>query len=413
MPPSAPASRRSRPTPAFRRSPHVVSFWQDGKLVIVNYSTGIVVQGTPLIIEMLDELAEWRTWKDLASGRPLEEQRLLRRLVELMVERTFVTRSTQTPRSIDSQLSRWGTWNPIAGFFHLATKNVAFRSPRNRIAAACERARTDPLPPSLKSNGNHKVPLPRAAIDGELPAILLARRTWRNFGRRRLALADLATLLQLTWGVHGWIEVPRLGKFALKTSPSGGARHSIEVYVDARKVAGLRPGLYHYNPDTHRLAPVGRSSARRISDYLPGQTWYDAAAAVLLMTAVFERVQWRYPYARAYRAILAEAGHLCQTFCLVATWLRLAPFCTMAFTDSRLERDLKIDGVSESVLYAAGVGARPDGVEWAPWPGTDQTPTVSTPSHANGSRDRRIRTSTQRPRSAGSTRARRDRSSQA
>jgi SagB-type dehydrogenase family enzyme len=366
-----------------------VSFWQDGKLVILNYATGVAVQGTSLVIEVLDELAEWRSWKNLAAGRPPEEQRLLRRLVKLMVQRTFVTRSTQSPRSIDTQLSRWGTWNPIAGFFHLATKNVAFRSPRNRIADACERALIDPLPPPLKANGHHSVPLPRARVDGELPSVLLARRTWRNFGRRPLALADLATLLQLTWGVHRWIEVPRLGRFALKTSPSGGARHSIEVYVDARKIDGLRRGLYHYNPDTHRLARVGRSSARRISDYLPGQPWYDDAAAVLLMTAVFERVQWRYPYARAYRAVLAEVGHLCQTFCLVATWLRLAPFCTMALADTRIEQDLQIDGVSESVLYAAGVGSRPDGADWAPWPGTDKTPEVSAPSHA-GKRARRI-----------------------
>ncbi len=81
----------------------------------------------------------------------------------------------------------------------------------------------------------------------------------------------------------------------------------------------------------------------------------------MLMTAVFDRVQWRYPFARAYRAILAESGHLCQTFCFVATALGLAPFCTMALADSRIERDLKIDGVSESVIYAAGVGTGPRG----------------------------------------------------
>jgi hypothetical protein len=50
---------------------------------------------------------------------------------------------------------------------------------------------------------------------------------------------------------------------------------------------------------------------------------------------------------------------LCQTFCLAATWLQLAPFCSMALSDSRLEEDLRIDGVAESVLYAAGVGVRP------------------------------------------------------
>jgi SagB-type dehydrogenase family enzyme len=78
------------------------------------------------------------------------------------------------------------------------------------------------------------------------------------------------------------------------------------------------------------------------------------------MTGVFARTQWKYDYARAYRAVLMEAGHLCQTFCLTATWLGLAPFCTIAFADSKIEKLLQLDGISESVLYVAGAGARPE-----------------------------------------------------
>ena len=89
---------------------------------------------------------------------------------------------------------------------------------------------------------------------------------------------------------------------------------------------------------------------------LPTQTWDDDAAVVVFMTAVFARVQWRYGLARAYRGILAEAGHLAQTFCVIATRLGLAPFCSMALADAMIEQDLGIDGVSESVVYAAGVG---------------------------------------------------------
>ena len=59
--------------------------------------------------------------------------------------------------------------------------------------------------------------------------------------------------------------------------------------------------------------------------------------------------------------MLAEAGHLCQTFCLTATWQGLAPFCTMALADATIERALGIDGVSESVLYAAGAGKKTGG----------------------------------------------------
>jgi hypothetical protein len=66
--------------------------------------------------------------------------------------------------------------------------------------------------------------------------------------------------------------------------------------------------------------------------------------------------------------VLLDAGHLCQTFCLLATWLDLAPFCTMALADSAIERALGIDGISESVLYAAGVGTRRPGAESGSWP---------------------------------------------
>ena len=101
---------------------------------------------------------------------------------------------------------------------------------------------------------------------------------------------------------------------------------------------------------------------------------------MVAMTAVFARAQWRYGYPRAYRSILAEAGHLAQTFCLVATSLNLAPFCTLALADSVIERDLQIDGVSESVVYAAGAGSRPAGVDWAPWPETTRTPRIEPPT---------------------------------
>ena len=81
---------------------------------------------------------------------------------------------------------------------------------------------------------------------------------------------------------------------------------------------------------------------------------------MVFMTAVFARTRWKYDYARAYRAVLIEAGHLCQTFCLTATRLGVAPFCTMAFADSKIENALGIDGISESVIYVAGAGWRPE-----------------------------------------------------
>ena len=111
----------------------------------------------------------------------------------------------------------------------------------------------------------------------------------------------------------------------MKTSPSGGSRHPLELYVCARRVAGLEPGLYHYAADDHCLERLARHNRpARVRRYLPGQFFYEGAAALLFFTAVFERYQWKYHSARAYRAVFIEAGHQCQTFCLLATdsWAR-------------------------------------------------------------------------------------------
>jgi len=167
--------------------------------------------------------------------------------------------------------------------------------------------------------------------------------------------------------VQSWVNATNDKKLAIKTSPSGGSRHSIELYVLALAVKSLRRGLYHYAPDTHALDLISHKASRSsIAHYLPAQFWFKGAAAVVFFAAVYPRELWRYTHPRAYRAVLIEAGHLCQTFCLTATWLNLAPFCTMALADSRIEKDLRLDGISESVLYAAGVGSRPRNVEWVP-----------------------------------------------
>jgi SagB-type dehydrogenase family enzyme len=225
------------------------------------------------------------------------------------------------------------------------------------------------MPPSVKSYPGarqFRLPPPRS---GEFPNVLLARRTWRQFSRGSIALEKLATLLGLSFGVQSWLHVRGIGSVPLKTSPSGGARHPIETYVLALRVKGLPSGLYHYAAGTHRLELLRRSASRaEVVRYLNGQWWFGGAAAVVLMTAVFARTQWKYPAPRAYRVVLIDAGHVCQTFCLVATWLGLAPFCTMALADSHIEAALRLDGVGESVLYAAGVGMPPRDSKWVPWP---------------------------------------------
>jgi SagB-type dehydrogenase family enzyme len=217
--------------------------------------------------------------------------------------------------------------------------------------------------------GAATIALPPPSTDGEFPQVLRERRTWRQFASAPMTLEALGTLLGLSCAIQYWVTIKGIGRLVLKPYPSGGAQHPLEVYVLARRVTALAPGLYHYAADVHRLERLRRgASARQIARYVPNQAWYGAASALVLITAVFPRTQWKYRMPRAYKVVLAEAGHLCQNICLTATWLGLAPFCTMALADSAIERDLGIDGVTEGILYAAGVGTRPKGVDWAPSP---------------------------------------------
>jgi SagB-type dehydrogenase family enzyme len=340
-----------------RRTPFLVSYWNGDRLIFHNYATGAAISAAPLTSAVLDFFGRWRSVEALAIRFPEYSRASLEDAVAALERHSLLTRRGQPPDRTVAALVSWAGWNPAAGFFHLSTKDVEY-SPEPLFADGSH-VRWPPMPPAIKRYaGSQRLKLSPAGGGGQFVDVLRARRTWRRFSRRPLALEDLSTLLGLTFGVQDWLELPGVGRSPLKTSPSGGARHSIEAYVVARRVDGLKAGVYHYVADRHELELLHRGP-RPFTQYLPTQTWFTAASALVLMTAIFPRVQWRYSFPRAYRVVLAEAGHVCQTFCLTATWLGLAPFCSMALADSRIEKDLGIDGVTESVLYAAGVGTRP------------------------------------------------------
>jgi len=253
-------------------------------------------------------------------------------------------------------------WNPEVGFFHNATKDVKLVSEARARAYARRHPPGEPMPATVKKyRAAPKVSLPAPAANPPLTEVLLARRTSRRYSAIPVALDELASILGFAVGIQQWATTPS-GDVALKTAPSGGARHSIECYLVARNVEGLHPGVYHYRPDRHFLERIGGAvPIERMRAYVPGSEYFASASAMMFFTAVFAREIWRYPYSRAYRATIAEAGHVCQTLLLMATSLGLASYCVMGLADSLIEADLGIDGITESVLYCAGVARMPKG----------------------------------------------------
>ena len=346
-----------------RRSPWIASYWDNGQLIYENYLTRVRVSAAPLSTVVLDFFDRWRDPEELVSRltgfSPASVRRALARLAAL----SFLEKEGHIdPRS--RAMQAWIDWSPAASFFHFATKDVPYQNePELDRKFLRKYVQQHPQPPFFKRYPHAEViQLSREGppAQSEFLRVLFERRTWREFSSRKLPFETLARLLYLTWGVTKYVRVELLGRLPLKTSPSGGARHPIEVYVVALRVEGLPQGLYHYAGDRHQLECLRKAPMkRRTLCYLGGQWWFSEAAAVFIMTSVFPRKMWKYRHPRAYRSVLLDAGHLCQTFCLTATWMGLAPFCTAALADSLIEQDIGADGITESAIYAAGVGARP------------------------------------------------------
>jgi SagB-type dehydrogenase family enzyme len=320
------------------------------------------ISADSLVCSILDFCGHWRTVRAVSSHLRAYGQASVRKTLEQLCEHGVLERSNAKRDSRVTAMNRWAAWNPAAGFFHFSTKDTDFAQDQYiAFQGVKQRAKHHPIPLPVKSYPKaRRTKLPTTDSQGEFISVLKSRRTWRKFGRGPVSLQSLAETLDLTFGIREWVDIPGLGKVAAKTSPSGGSLHPMEAYVLAQRVEGLEPGIYHYNSSRHELEWLREGVARpTLERALASQWWFTHASFLVVMAAVFGRSQWKYEFPRTYRVVLAEAGHLCQTFCLTATWLGLAPFCTMALADTKWEEWLGIDGVNESILYVAGAGPLP------------------------------------------------------
>lgn len=346
----------------YKRSPHLIGYWLGPITVIENYLKRERLAAEGFAADVLSYCEKPRTTADVCANFPSAKTKVVRETLRAMAKYGLLEVVIASGEKTEKRWDGWKSWSPAASYFHFSTKDVKYTPADVEDFRRLRRfASESPLPARKRAARTMKiVPLSRARSEGEFVRVLEERRTWREFARQPLDRAQLEELLRLSFGVQGWAAIPGVGRLALKTSPSGGALHPLEAYVVIQSVRGLGPGLYHYNAEEHSLGRIrSRLEKKALRRLLAGQDWFCGAAAVVFVTAVFSRTQWKYDHARAYRVVLAEAGHVCQTFCLTATWLGLAPFCTMAFADSEIERMLKVDGVEESVVYVMGVGARP------------------------------------------------------
>ena len=256
-------------------------------------------------------------------------------------------------------------WHPLAALTHAFTRweDVAAETgSRFPTFNALETAFGAPPPPAIERSAQGDALALPAAQTGPLDATLLNRYTGRNYDREaQLPLAVLARLLQRTFGAQRQLEMGQGALMLKKTSPSGGSMHPVEAYVLVQRVEGVAPGMYHYHCLNHTLEPIERVDAERAYalafDMVADQEWFASAPVQIVLAARVERNFWKYRnHAKAYRALQLDAGHLSQTFYLLATEAGLPAFITAAINEIQAERAFGLDPLKDAVIAICGCG---------------------------------------------------------
>ncbi|WP_438486900.1 SagB/ThcOx family dehydrogenase [Streptomyces sp. S186] len=306
----------------YRRNPDLLLEWADGGgPVLVDCGSWRKFAAKPALVDLLNQLDRPRTaaqlrelWRDSAPGGDV--RRLLTRLTAAGILRRC------DPEAPDESASTPG-WTPYERAVHA----------RSGLGPDATAGRGTPPPARLRHpEADAVIALPDGADAPSRPLaeVLAARRSVRGYAPDPVPLPLLAALLDRAARVRGHLA-PRAYQQTQRPAPSGGARHSLEIYLLARTVDGLPAGAYHYDPFTHalhRLAPWTDELAAFQQRTVTDPALLDAAPpASLCLASVAARTTWKYE-GMALSLIYRDTGCLMQTLSLTATDLGLASCLT-------------------------------------------------------------------------------------
>src|ERR1700752_4977428 len=159
----------------YRRSPFLLAWWDGKNIVLFNYATRAAFPVTPDVLTFLGTLSQWQSEGTLLANVASRSQgfrRTLRRLARLTL-----LESRTSAHARPNPMSTWEAWNPFAGAFHMATKDVAFVNGYQREATAPRRSRPRPTKTYPR---RPVITLTECERTDPFVDVLLRRRTWRQ-----------------------------------------------------------------------------------------------------------------------------------------------------------------------------------------------------------------------------------------
>ncbi len=194
-----------------------------------------------------------------------------------------------------------------------------------------------------------KIKLPAPNFKGEISVeeALKKRRSVRNYKQTPLTLKELS---QILWATDG-----KTADWGGRTAPSAGATYPLEIYVVVGNVENLKPGLYHYDIDTHSIQLIKEGDLRaELSRSALNQTSVKSAPIVIVIAGIFQRTTGKYGK-RGERYVFMEVGHCGQNIHLQAEALGLGTVMIGAFEDEKVK---KVLGIKEEIFYLCPVGKK-------------------------------------------------------
>ena len=198
--------------------------------------------------------------------------------------------------------------------------------------------------------GSSFINLPTPVVKSEvsLEEALQKRKSRRQYRDEEISLEEVG---QLLWSAYG-INAPEGGG---RTVPSAGAVYPLAVYLVARKVAMIEPGVYRYWPEGHRLSEIVVGTiSRQLAGVAMEQSFIEKAGACLVLTANFKAMLDHYG-SRGELYIWLEAGHSAQNVYLQVQSLGLGTVAVGAFDEGLVASLLSLPP-EERVLYLLPVG---------------------------------------------------------
>ena len=221
-----------------------------------------------------------------------------------------------------------------------------------------------PAPPPQKPHpkGARLISLvsPEDLTVGKMPLIeaIKRRRSRRKYTEEPLTLEELSFLLWATQGTATKeTHLPStLQRAALRTVPSGGARHPFETYLLINRVNGLQPGLYRYLPLQNKLCFLYADDEliEKVHEACYEQ-YVKNSAVTFIWTVIPYRTEWRYNIISP-QIIAQDSGHLCQNLYLACEAIGAGTCAIGAYDQEKMDLTLRVDGKEEFAIYVAPVG---------------------------------------------------------